>query len=211
MSKLAWIVVFAALSAAPAAAQSAIPDVRGTWKGESESIILGPGNPHHAAPPSTEPRLDNVPFTMTIDKQDGRRSPKCDGRHSARLRDLRWWWSRRAGRFHQAKPLPIRNTPEGTAELSPATCGALGKKSPCIAAFVHVPEAASAAFNAPTKNSFATLAVARVDLRQRCAPSGRRNQVPLRQNDLTSATKYPHFAALTCEPRCRLPRARARS
>ena len=73
MSKLAWIVVFAALSAAPAAAQSAIPDVRGTWKGESESIILGPGNPHHAAPPSTEPRLDSVPFTMTIDKQDGRR------------------------------------------------------------------------------------------------------------------------------------------
>jgi hypothetical protein len=73
MSKLAWIVVFAALSAAPAAAQSAFPDLRGTWKGESESIILGPGNPHHAAPPSTEPRLDNVPFTMTIDKQDGRR------------------------------------------------------------------------------------------------------------------------------------------
>ena len=61
------------LSAAPAAAQSAIPDLRGTWKGESESIILGPGNPHHAAAPSAEPRLDNVPFTMTIDKQDGRR------------------------------------------------------------------------------------------------------------------------------------------
>jgi hypothetical protein len=36
MSKLAWIVVFAALSAAPAAAQTAIPDLRGTWKGESE-------------------------------------------------------------------------------------------------------------------------------------------------------------------------------
>jgi hypothetical protein len=73
MSKFAWIVIFAALSAAPAAAQSAIPDLRGTWKGESESIILGPGNPHHAAPSSTEPRLDKVPFTMTIDKQDGRR------------------------------------------------------------------------------------------------------------------------------------------
>ena len=73
MSKLAWIAIFAALSAAPAAAQSALPDVRGTWKGESESIILGPGNPHHAAPSSTEPRLDSVPFTMTIDKQDGRR------------------------------------------------------------------------------------------------------------------------------------------
>ena len=74
MSKLAWIVVFATLSAAPAAAQqSAIPDLRGTWKGESESIILGAGNPHHAAPPSSEPRLNSVAFTMTVDKQDGRR------------------------------------------------------------------------------------------------------------------------------------------
>jgi hypothetical protein len=51
MSKLGWIVVFATLTAAPAAAQQgAIPDLRGTWKGESESIILGAGNPHHAAP-----------------------------------------------------------------------------------------------------------------------------------------------------------------
>jgi hypothetical protein len=73
MSKLAWIVVFATFSAAPAAAQGAIPDMRGTWKGDSESIILGAGNPHHAAPPSTEPRLNSVAFTMTIDKQDGRR------------------------------------------------------------------------------------------------------------------------------------------
>ena len=73
MSKLAWIVVFATFSAAPAAAQGAIPDMRGTWKGESESIILGAGNPHHAAPPSTEPRLNSVAFTMTVDQQDGRR------------------------------------------------------------------------------------------------------------------------------------------
>jgi hypothetical protein len=73
MSKLAWIVVFATLAAAPAAAESALPDLRGTWKGNSESIILGAGNPHHAAPPSAEPRLNSVAFTMTIDKQDGRR------------------------------------------------------------------------------------------------------------------------------------------
>jgi hypothetical protein len=74
MSKLGWIVVFATLTAAPAAAQQgAIPDLRGTWKGESESIILGAGNPHHAAQPSTEPRLNSVAFTMTVDKQDGRR------------------------------------------------------------------------------------------------------------------------------------------
>ncbi|HEX2511228.1 MAG TPA: hypothetical protein VHK44_01370, partial [Xanthobacteraceae bacterium] len=70
MSKLGWIVVFATLTAAPAAAQQgAIPDLRGTWKGESESIILGAGNPHHAAQPSTEPRLNSVAFTMTVDKQ----------------------------------------------------------------------------------------------------------------------------------------------
>ena len=30
------------------------------------------GNPHHAAPPSAEPRLNSVAFTVTIDKQDGR-------------------------------------------------------------------------------------------------------------------------------------------
>ena len=73
MSKLAWIVTLAALAAAPAAAQTSIPDLRGTWKGESESIVLGGGHPHHSATPSAEPRLTSVPFTLIIDKQDGRR------------------------------------------------------------------------------------------------------------------------------------------
>ena len=45
MSKLTWIVTFAALVALPAVAETAIPDLRGTWKGESESIVMGPGNP----------------------------------------------------------------------------------------------------------------------------------------------------------------------
>ena len=73
MSKLAWIVTLAALTTATAAAQTAIPDLRGTWKGESETIILGGGNPHHAKTPSGGPRLNTVAFTLTIDKQDGRR------------------------------------------------------------------------------------------------------------------------------------------
>jgi hypothetical protein len=74
MSKLAWIVIFAALTAAPAAAQNAIPDVRGTWKGESESIIQGVGNPHHATGQTSDaPRLNSVAFTLTVNKQDGRR------------------------------------------------------------------------------------------------------------------------------------------
>jgi len=73
MSKLAWIVTFVALAATPAAAESAIPDLRGTWKGESESIVMGPGNAHHSAAPAPGPRLNTIAFTMTIDKQDGRR------------------------------------------------------------------------------------------------------------------------------------------
>jgi hypothetical protein len=72
MSKLAGIVMLAALAAAPAAAQT-IPDVRGTWKGVSESIVLGGEHPHHGLGSATEPRLSSVPFTMIIDKQDGRR------------------------------------------------------------------------------------------------------------------------------------------
>jgi hypothetical protein len=73
MSKYAWIVVLLAL-VAPAAAstETAIPDLRGTWKGESQSIVLG-GTPHHPKQPTGEPRLTSVPFTLVIDKQDGRR------------------------------------------------------------------------------------------------------------------------------------------
>lgn len=72
LPKLAAIAMLAAL-AVPAAAQTAIPDLRGTWKGESQSIVLARGNPHHPAGKSAAPRLTNVTFTMTIDKQDGRR------------------------------------------------------------------------------------------------------------------------------------------
>ena len=74
MSKIAWIVVLAALSA-PAAAETAVPavpDLRGTWKGESQSIVLG-GNTHHPAAQAGQPRMTSVPFTLVIDKQDGRR------------------------------------------------------------------------------------------------------------------------------------------
>jgi hypothetical protein len=73
ISKLAWIITLATLTAATAVAQTAIPDLRGTWKGESETIVLGGGNPHHAATQSAEPQLRSVAFTLTVDKQDGRR------------------------------------------------------------------------------------------------------------------------------------------
>jgi hypothetical protein len=71
MSKYAWIVVLVAL-ATPAAADNAVPDLRGTWKGESQSIVLG-GTAHHPGQQANQPRLTSVPFTLVIDKQDGRR------------------------------------------------------------------------------------------------------------------------------------------
>ena len=73
MTKLTWIFMLAALAAVPATSETAIPDLRGTWTGQSESIVLGRGNPHHRDQRAAEPRFSNVAFTMTIDKQEGRR------------------------------------------------------------------------------------------------------------------------------------------
>src|SRR3954468_17287112 len=79
MLKLAWIVTFAGLMCTPVLAQtpaqSSIPDLRGTWKGESESVVFGAGaHPHHGGAPREDATLfTSKPFTMTIDKQDGRR------------------------------------------------------------------------------------------------------------------------------------------
>jgi hypothetical protein len=65
MSKLALIVTVAGMiTGTPAGSQTAVPDLRGTWKGESETIILGTGNAHHGFTSSPAPRLD---------KQEGRR------------------------------------------------------------------------------------------------------------------------------------------
>jgi hypothetical protein len=72
MPKLAWIVTLALLAAVPAAAETAVPDLRGTWKGNSESVVSGGANPHHATQ-SAETRFSTIVFTLTIDKQDGRR------------------------------------------------------------------------------------------------------------------------------------------
>jgi hypothetical protein len=73
MSKLACVCIVVVLAAAPALAEPAIPDLRGTWTGQSESVVRGAGNPHHRAKAPDEPRFSSVPFTMVIDKQDGRR------------------------------------------------------------------------------------------------------------------------------------------
>ena len=73
MSRYVLIGALALLVAVPSAAQTAIPDLRGTWKGESESVVYGGGNSHHPAAKPKEPQLRSVPFTLVIDKQEGRR------------------------------------------------------------------------------------------------------------------------------------------
>src|SRR5215469_505357 len=73
MRNWGWIFALAVLVALPAFAQSAFPDLRGTWKGQSESIISGTANPHQDGTPGSPPRYSSVPFTFVIDKQDGRR------------------------------------------------------------------------------------------------------------------------------------------
>jgi hypothetical protein len=62
MSKYGWIVMLMAL-ASPAAADNAVPDLLGTWKGESQSIVLG-GSPHHPGQEAGQPRLTSVAFTL---------------------------------------------------------------------------------------------------------------------------------------------------
>lgn len=87
--KLAALAVFAALgacspptsnsrapagdnAAASAATEAAIPDLKGTWTGTSESIVTGMAL-HHAAQSGKDPLLDNIPFTYVITGQDGHR------------------------------------------------------------------------------------------------------------------------------------------
>ncbi|HZC54607.1 MAG TPA: hypothetical protein VE396_00985 [Xanthobacteraceae bacterium] len=72
VSKLCWIIAFAVGATGHGGGGFAARRVRGTWKGDSETIVLGTGNPHHTET-QAEPELRSVPFTMVIDKQDGRR------------------------------------------------------------------------------------------------------------------------------------------
>jgi hypothetical protein len=73
MCQLGWLVTLSVFTASPSVAQTTVPDLRGTWKGDSESIVADVGNSHHAGPTQSGPRLSSVSFTLTIGSQDGRR------------------------------------------------------------------------------------------------------------------------------------------
>lgn len=62
----------ASFAASAALAQTAPPDMRGTWVGTSQSIVTGKAR-HHAPQAGDKPLLDNIEFTYVIDGQDGHR------------------------------------------------------------------------------------------------------------------------------------------
>ena len=59
-------------TAMTAQAQTATPDLRGTWKGAGKALVYG-NNPHHPGPEtlSSPPRVGDVVFTFVVDGQDG--------------------------------------------------------------------------------------------------------------------------------------------
>jgi hypothetical protein len=72
--ELALVCLMLGALTAPTLAQNAVPNLVGAWKGESESVVLGGGNVHHGATAApTEPEFRSLAFTLTIEKQDGRR------------------------------------------------------------------------------------------------------------------------------------------
>ncbi len=73
MSKLIWTIAVGCLWVSSALAEGPIPDLRGTWKRTSESIVYGSGSPQHAGTQSNQPEYRSVDFTLTIDRQEGRR------------------------------------------------------------------------------------------------------------------------------------------
>ena len=61
------------LGVLPAHAQSAAPDLKGTWNGKGKSVVYGT-NPHHpgAAPNEATPRLLEFDFNFVVTGQEGK-------------------------------------------------------------------------------------------------------------------------------------------
>jgi hypothetical protein len=68
---IAWAVAVTALSAARA--QDAIPDLRGTWTGKGQVVVLGHGDHHPGKQTASDPpRVRDIAATHTVDGQQGR-------------------------------------------------------------------------------------------------------------------------------------------
>jgi len=72
-SVVALALIVVATTAAPAPAQNAIPDLKGTWRGKGKSIVFG-NHPHHPGSQSTSdpPRVRDIEAIYNVEGQDGR-------------------------------------------------------------------------------------------------------------------------------------------
>ena len=75
------------IAASVAFAQSAAPDIRGTWVGKGKSVVFG-HNPHHPGAQTMEqpPRIRDYEFSFVVEGQDGR---LAWGRNSSSVADTR--------------------------------------------------------------------------------------------------------------------------
>jgi hypothetical protein len=73
MKRLAFALALAGAAAVPAAAQDAIPDLKGVWTGKGKSIVFGT-HAHHpgSQTPADPPRVRDIEATHTVEGQDGR-------------------------------------------------------------------------------------------------------------------------------------------
>jgi hypothetical protein len=66
----AWVVIALFAPATGAFAQSDVPDLKGSWSGTAEIVILSEVAEHVA--PSAQPSFPSLRFTITIEQQEGR-------------------------------------------------------------------------------------------------------------------------------------------
>ena len=72
MRRWSWIFSLAVFAALPALADNAVPDLRGTWKGETDSVVSGAPNPRFGGTADSPTRFASIAMTLVIDKQQGR-------------------------------------------------------------------------------------------------------------------------------------------
>jgi hypothetical protein len=73
MRHLVLLTALLGATVAPVHAQDAIPDLRGTWTGKGNAVVLG-NNPHHpgSQTPADAPRVHEIEATHVVEGQDGR-------------------------------------------------------------------------------------------------------------------------------------------
>jgi len=73
MRHLVFALVLLGASATGTQAQTAIPDLKGTWSGKGKSIVFG-SHAHHpgSQTPNDPPRVREIEATYVVEGQDGR-------------------------------------------------------------------------------------------------------------------------------------------